>query len=264
VPDKPKRDRNSLSNTVLVALGVSLVCSVLVSVTAITLKPLQERNSNEYRQQIVLEVAGLYEQDRPVAELFRQIESRVVDLATGEYVDDVDPTTFDALAAANDPALSIAIPSAADPARIGRRAKYAPVYLVRQAEEIEEIILPVYGKGLWSTMYGYLALAPDGTTIRGLRFYEHAETPGLGDQVDKPGWRAQWDGKIAYAANGAPRIEVIRGKVQPGPDAEYQVDGLSGATLTGRGVTNLLHYWLGPEGFGPYLDRLRQDEARDG
>jgi Na+-transporting NADH:ubiquinone oxidoreductase subunit C len=113
-------------------------------------------------------------------------------------------------------------------------------------------------------MYGYLALAPDGTTIRGLRFYEHAETPGLGDQVDKPGWRAQWDGKIAYATNGAPRIEVIRGKVQPGPDAEYQVDGLSGATLTGRGVTNLLHYWLGPEGFGPYLDRLRQDEARDG
>jgi Na+-transporting NADH:ubiquinone oxidoreductase subunit C len=264
VPDKPKRDRNSLSNTVLVALGVSLVCSVLVSVTAITLKPLQARNSDEYRQRIVLEVAGLYEQGRPVSELFGQIESRVVDLSTGEYADDVDPATFDALAAANDPAMSVGIPSAADSARIGRRAKYAPVYLLREGGEIEEIILPVYGKGLWSTMYGYLALAPDGRTIRGLRFYEHAETPGLGDQVDKPGWRAQWDGKLAYGENGAPRIEVIRGSVQPGPDTEYQVDGLSGATLTGRGVTNLLHYWLGPEGFGPFLERFRQDEARDG
>ena len=264
MPDKPKRDRNSLPNTVLVAIGVSLVCSVIVSVAAIALKPLQEANTNEYRQRIVLEVAGLYEQDRPVAGLFAQIETRVVDLATGEYAEDIDPAAFDALAAANDPALSVTIPSVADPARIGRRAKYAPVYLVRKDGAIEEIILPVYGKGLWSTMYGYLALAPDGTTIRGLRFYEHAETPGLGDQVDKPGWLGQWDGKIAYGDDGAPLIEVIRGSVQPGPDAEHQVDGLSGATLTGRGVTNLLHYWLGPDGFGPYLERFRHGEARDG
>ena len=132
---------------------------------------------------------------------------------------------------------------------------------MREDGAVGEIILPVHGKGLWSTMYGYLALAPDGNTIRGLRFYEHAETPGLGDQVDKPAWRAQWDGKIAYGEDGEPRIEVIRGTVEPGPGAEYQVDGLSGATLTGRGVTNLLHYWLGPDGFGPYLERFREGEA---
>jgi len=113
-------------------------------------------------------------------------------------------------------------------------------------------------------MYGYLALAPDGTTIRGLRFYEHGETPGLGDQVDKPEWRAQWDGKTAYGADGAPRVAVIKGNVQPGPAADYEVDGLAGATLTGRGVTNLLHYWLGPDGFGPYLEQFRERGAHDG
>ena len=105
---------------------------------------------------------------------------------------------------------------------------------------------------------------PSTRTIRGLRFYDHAETPGLGDQVDSPSWRAQWDGKLAYGEDGEPRIEVIRGTVQPGPGAEYQVDGLSGATLTARGVTNLLHYWLGPDGFGPYLERLRTGELSDG
>lgn len=259
-----ERDRNSLSNTILVAVGVSFACSVLVSVAAIALKPLQEKNSDEYRQRIVLEVAGLYEAGRPVSELFGQIETRVVELASGDYAKDIDPATFDPVAAANDPAVSTTVPATSDIARIGRRPDYAPVYLVTDGDNVEEIILPVYGKGLWSTLYGYLALAPDGTTIRGLRFYEHAETPGLGDQVDRPEWRAQWDGKTAYGEDGEPRIEVVKGTVQPGPEAEYQIDGLAGATLTARGVTNLVHYWLGPDGFGPYLERYRERGANDG
>jgi Na+-transporting NADH:ubiquinone oxidoreductase subunit C len=265
VPDTPaKRDRNSLGNTVLVALGVSFVCSVVVSAAAIALKPQQEQNRDEYRQRIVLEVAGLYEPGQSVASLFGNVETRIVDLATGEYADDIDAASFDPLAAATDPAQSSAIASAEDSAGIGRRAKYAPVYLIREDGALHEIILPVYGKGLWSTMYGYLALAPDGQTIRGLRFYEHGETPGLGDQVDKPAWRALWDGKQAYGSDGEPRVAVIKGTVRPGPDADYEVDGLAGATLTGRGVTNLLHYWLGPQGFGPYLEQFHPRGVEDG
>ncbi len=110
-------------------------------------------------------------------------------------------------------------------------------------------------------MRGYLSVEGDGTTIRGLRFYEHAETPGLGDQIDKPDWRRLWIGKRIFGADGASRIEVVRGRVDTdSADAPYQVDGISGATLTGRGVTNLLRYWTGPHGFGPYLNNL-QDEA---
>lgn len=259
-----KKDRNSLGNTVLVALGVSLVCSVLVSVTAIALKPLQVQNSDEYRQRIVLEVAGLYEPGKSVSSLFEQVDSRIVELISGDYAEGIDAATFDLQAAANDPDMSSIIPASEDVAGIGRRANYAPVYLVRNDGELSEIILPVYGKGLWSTMYGYLALAPDGQTIHGLRFYQHGETPGLGDQIDKPDWRALWDGKLAFGDAGEPRIEVIKGTVQPGPAAAFEVDGLAGATLTGNGVTGLLHFWLGPQGFGPYLERVRNTSANDG
>ena len=251
--------RDSIANTVIVAIGLSLICSVLVSATAVLLKPLQERNETEFQQRIVLEVAGLFDPGTTIEEAFADVEIRMVDLASGEYADDIDAQAFDPATASNDPELSVAIPAGLDLAGIRRRATHAPVYITREGGAIEQIVLPVHGGGLWSTMYGYLALEPDGNTVRGLRFYEHAETPGLGDQIDDAGWRAQWPGKLLFGADGQPRIEVVRGQVQPGAGAIHQVDGLSGATLTGRGVTNLLRYWTGPHGFGPYLQGLRED-----
>lgn len=252
--------RDSISNTLIVAISLSLVCSVVVSATAVSLKPLQERNAREYQQRIILDVAGLSDPSRTIEESFGSVDVRLVDLATGEYVDDVDPKAFDAVAAANDPAMSVAIPEDLDIAGIRRRAVYAQVHIVSGGDGIEQVILPVHGSGLWSTMYGYLALEPDGTTVRGLRFYEHEETPGLGDQIEDPQWLAQWPGKRLFGDDGQPVIEVVRGTVQPGAAAVHQVDGLSGATLTGRGVANLLRYWTGPHGFGPYLEKLRNDE----
>lgn len=264
MPDekKPGFSRDSISNTLIVAIGVSLVCSVLVSSAAIVLRPLQEANQNEFRQRIVLEVAGLYEPGVPVEQQFSRIETRIVDLETGEYVEDVDPQSFDAEAAANDPGLGVGIPADQDIAKLGRRAVYAPVYVVKEGDEPQQYILPVRGKGLWSTLYGYLSVEPDGNTVSGLRFYEHAETPGLGDQIEKEGWLAQWPGQKLYDDQGNPQIKVVRGSVQPGPDAIHQVDGLSGATLTANGVTNLVRYWTGSHGFGTYLARIAS-EAND-
>ncbi|MGB5255660.1 MAG: Na(+)-translocating NADH-quinone reductase subunit C [Woeseiaceae bacterium] len=263
MPDKKDFDRDSISNTLMVAIGLSLVCSVIVSGAAIVLKPVQEKNEEEFRQQIILDVAGLMEPGGDIAALFTAIESRMVNLESGDYTDAADPASFDALIAASDPDLGIAIPDELDVAGIGRRAKYAPVYLVRDGEDIDQLILPVYGKGLWSTMLGYLSVAPDGTTIKGLRFYAHAETPGLGDQIDKEPWRAQWDGKQIYGDGDEPRIRVIKGTVPAGAsDALYMVDGLSGATLTANGVTGLVQYWTGPHGFGPYLKNYREDSQQ--
>ena len=257
--EKKEFDRDSISNTLIVAVGLSLVCSIIVSSAAIVLKPVQAKNEELFRKQIILDVAGLMEPDASIDELFESIEPRVVDLETGEYTDAVDPNTFDALAAANDPSLGIQIPADLDIARIGRRAKYAAVYIVRNGEDIEQVILPVYGKGLWSTMLGYLSMAPDGDTVRGLRFYAHAETPGLGDQIDKEPWRAQWNGKEIYGGGDEPKIRVIKGVVPAdAPNAKHMVDGLSGATLTANGVTNLIQYWTGPHGFGPYLSNYRE------
>ncbi len=223
------------------------------------LKPVQERNEELFRQQIILDVAGLMEPGADIGELFTRIEPRMVELETGEYTDIVDPATFDALMAANDPTLGLTIPKELDIASIGRRAKYAPVYIVRDGEAIDQVILPVYGKGLWSTMLGYLSMAPDGNTVRGLRFYAHAETPGLGDQIDKEPWRAQWAGKEIFGDAADPQIRVIKGVVpSDAPNAKHMIDGLSGATLTANGVTYLVQYWTGSHGFGPYLNNYRE------
>lgn len=255
--------RDSIGNTFFVAIGISIVCSVLVSAAAVLLKPRQEQNETLYRQRIVLEVAGLYEPDADISARFAEIDARLVELQSGDYVETPDARDFDPLAAARDAELSIRIPEAFDVASIRRRAIYAPVYLVRDGDALEQVILPVYGTGLWSTMYGYLALEPDGNTVRGLQFYEHAETPGLGDQIDKPSWLAEWHGKQLYDADGNLRIEVVRGQAPEGDAAIHQVDGMSGATLTGRGVTKLLQYWTGAHGFGPYLEKLSAEAARD-
>jgi Na+-transporting NADH:ubiquinone oxidoreductase subunit C len=258
--DEKKREfsRDSISNTLVVAIGVSLVCSVLVSAAAVVLRPAQERNQTEFRQRIVLEVAGLYDPDTEVATQFDAIDAQLVDLESGDYVDGIDPESFDIAAATNDPKLSITIPANLDIANLRRRPIYSPVYLVAEGGDIEQIILPVHGAGLWSTMRGYLSVEADGKTVRGLRFYEHAETPGLGDQIDKDTWLSQFPGKLLFDDAGATRFQVVRGKAQPGPDAVYQVDGMSGATLTGNGVMYLIQYWTGPHGFGPYLNRMNK------
>ena len=261
-------DRESIRNILVVAVSLSLVCSILVSATAVTLRPLQARNEALNRKQNVLTVAGLMAPGIDVATRFEAIETRIVDLATGEYTDAVDPAGFDMVAAADDPALSVAIPPDKDIAGIGRRASYAEVYLVRDdAGGLDMVILPVYGMGLWSTMYGYIALGPDGSTIRGFKFYKHAETPGLGGEVDNPQWLAQWPGKLIYDEDGDFRFRVAKGAVGGGGwsgatakagEAAYRVDGISGSTLTSRGVTNLLSYWMGEDAYKPYLRNLWQ------
>ena len=139
------------------------------------------------------------------------------------------------------------------------------VYLIEKESEIQKIILPVHGKGLWSTMYGFLALQPDLRTVTGFSFYEHGETPGLGGEVDNPTWKAMWPGKQVFDENGDIAVEVAKGRVNPNDaDAIYQVDGLAGASITARGVTNLLHFWLGNAGFGPYLEKLKSEGGSNG
>ena len=258
----PEKNKNAMSHVFTVAILVCLVCSIFVSTAAVYLKPLQEYNKELERKRNILVAAGLLETggDGDIDQLFEQIEVRIVDLATGEYTNDVDPATFDAKRAAKDPAQNQIIASGDDLAGIKRRAKYARVYLSREGETLKRLILPIHGKGLWSTMYGFLAFETDLNTIRYLAFYEHGETPGLGGEVDNPRWKALWDGKLAFDAGGAVAIEVIKGAVVQGnARAIHQVDGLSGATLTARGASNLVRYWLGEDGFGPFLRKMRKE-----
>ncbi len=246
----------------IVAVTLCFVCSVVVSSAAVLLRPLQLENAALDRKRNIVEVAGLLGSDGNVEEAFKRIEPRVVNLETGEFAEDIDPARYDQRKAAKDPKRSAALSKDQDIASISRRAQYATVYFVREGDAIRQVILPVHGYGLWSTLYGFLALNGDFRTVSGLKFYEHAETPGLGGEVDNPSWRGKWDGKVAFDDSGKPIIEVIKGVVdQTRPDAEHRVDGLAGATLTTRGVDNLLKFWLGENGFGPFLVRMREKEA---
>lgn len=250
---------DSTKKTLIVALALCLVCSVVVSGAAVILKPMQAGNKALDRKVNILEVAGLMEEGGNVDQIFEErVETRIVDLETGEYTDTVDPATYDQRKASKDPELGEPVPPDLDIASIKSQAKYAPVYLIHEGDTLKTVILPVHGYGLWSTLYGFLALESDTKTVRGLKFYEHAETPGLGGEVDNPSWRAQWHGKVVYDDQWQPDIQIIKGTVDTSkPDAVHQVDGLAGATLTSRGVMHLVQYWLSDHGFGPYLAKLR-------
>ena len=253
--------RDSIQNTFIVATGVCVFWSVLVSTAAVGLRERQEANKVEERKRNILVAAGLYDAKVPLDESFKQVEAKIVDLETGEFVSEseLNPEQYDQRTAAKDPALGVDIEKGDDLAGIKRREKYSFVYLVEKDGKVDQVVLPINGKGLWSTLYGFLSLDDDMKTIRGITFYEHAETPGLGGEVDNPNWKAKWVERLAFDDDGSVRIEVIRGSVdQSRPEAVHQVDGLAGATLTARGVSNLVQYWLGENGFGPFLEKQRE------
>ncbi len=252
--------RDSTGKILTVAFLLCLVCSILVSAAAVGLSSRQERNKKEEKRRNILQAAGLYQAGVPVDEQFARIQPRIVDLQTGSFTSEIDPVEFDSRQAVRDPDSRYAIPSDQDLAAIKYRSRYKDVYLVIDEGKLQQIILPVHGKGLWSTMYGFISLASDLTTVNGFAFYEHGETPGLGGEIDNPAWKAQWPGKKIYDEEGRTRIEVIKGTVdRSADDAVYKADGLAGATLTGRGVSHLLQYWLGEDGYKPFLASLKKE-----
>ncbi len=241
-----------------VATLVCVACSIVVASASVGLRPLQQANKLRDKQRYILQTAGLYDpaSEADPATLFQQIEGRVVDLETGQFVEGLSPDDLEKKGTGNQ---ATPIPAESDIAGLGQKPTLRPVYLVHEADRLERLILPVEGKGLWSTMHGFVALGPDLTTIKTFCIYDHAETPGLGGEVSSPKWLALWDDKRAVDAEGQPLIQVIKGAVDPNsPDADHQVDGISGATLTGRGVGNLVQFWLGEQGYGPLLTNLRK------
>jgi Na+-transporting NADH:ubiquinone oxidoreductase subunit C len=261
---------DSTKKTLIVALGVCLVCSILVSTAAVSLNRIQKENKKIDRFKNILEAAGIEAKDSVEETYQERIESQVVTLESGETIDstsypeELDPVRFDIDALVDNPEWSLAIPPKQDVAQIKRMPSHMAVYELREDDKIQKLILPVYGKGLWSTMYGFLTLGPDLKTIKGITFYEHGETPGLGGEIDNPKWKQQWDGKKAFGPEGDVRIQVIKGTVDAtDPNSQYKVDGLSGATITSRGVDNMVQFWLGENGYGPFLAELKEEGTRE-
>lgn len=262
----PAPDRkNTVSYIVGFAVAVCLVCALMVSAAAVGLKPLQDRNARVDRLTRVLEVAGLVDSgerltpEQVISRFEANIETRVVDLSSGDYAPAINAANFDQRKASSDPTRSAAAP--ANKAKVSRLPHHALVYQVKKSDRIDQLVLPIQGYGLWSTMYGYLALKNDAQTITGITFYEHGETPGLGGEIENPSWQARWTGRKAFGSDGTVKIKVIKGAAGSADNAPYSVDGLSGATITSRGVTNTLEFWLGDAAFGPYLKKFRATEG---
>lgn len=264
---KPKSNN---AKTISVALTLCLVCSVLVSAVAVGLKPAQVENARLDRNKNILVAAGMFDPASDtaadVAERFKDFDVEIVDLNQGNYLDDdqlldvgiPDRNAYDASQATKNQALSEDLGNN-DPAGIGRVPKYAKVYVKSDdAGQPEMVVLPIQGYGLWGTIYGFLTLESDMNTIKGISFYEHKETPGLGARIEEPEWRAKWSGIHSYDENG----DVATGVSKAGTPRENWVDGISGATLTGRGVSNMIQFWLGEQGYKPYLDALREENGQ--
>lgn len=256
----------SASRTVVVALGVSLLCSILVSTTAVSLHERQEENRSGSTIRTILTDLDLIQEGERIARARERAEPMIVELATGEIVppEEYDETLnledFDIRRLASHPEYGREIPEGRDLARINRMPKYMKVFTVREreGEAVEKYAFQIYGRGLYSTLYGVIALGPDLKTIEGISFYDHGETPGLGGEIDNPRWKRSWMGKEALSDAGEVLIEVLTGPVDLSrPEAKHRIDGLSGATYTTRGVDNLVKFWLGEDGYGPYLRKLK-------
>lgn len=267
------QQRDSLGYTLTVAAILCVVCSLAVSAAAVALRPRQEANEKLDQQKNILDATGLAigEYGIPasdldnaqIGELKKWISEKLVNLETGQYTDEVDIDNYDMIEAAMNSATSVEIVEPEYNPGEKRRPKVMKVFFVKRpgSENIQQVVLPVYGKGLWGTLYGYLAVKSDLNTIQGLTFYQHKETPGLGGEVDNPLWKKQWDGRKLFDPQGKPAAMVAKG---PAPsDNPYAVDGLSGATITSRGVTNLLAYWASDDGYGTYLNKLADELGVD-
>jgi Na+-transporting NADH:ubiquinone oxidoreductase subunit C len=249
------KKKETFGRTVGFVFVICLVCAALVSISAVGLKPLQTANKLLDKQTKILETAGLLALagDDIVATYEKFVDAKMIDLATGKVVEG-DVNTFEERADARDVAKSSKPEN--DIAGLNRRADKAVVYLVKDEQgKVTTIVLPIVGSGLWDLMYGFIGLKSDLNTVKSVIYSDLKETPGLGAEVLNPKWKVLWPGKKMFDEQGNIAIKIVKGGAKAGN--VHGVDALSGATLTSNGVERTLHFWLGEEGYGPFITNYR-------
>ncbi len=262
-------NKDSIQRTLLVTVLLCLVCSILVAGSAVLLRDKQNLNKANDMRKSVLQAAGMYDAEKTVEEQFAHIKVRIANIEAGRFATDEELAeltaagfnveTFDQRKASRTAGFSKVLKGSEDIASIKRLTRFSSVYVIEEDGQIDSLVLPIHGYGLWSTLYGFIALESDLNTVAGFGFYDHAETPGLGGEVDNPSWKAKWQDKHVYNEQGDVAIRVVKGHAEE--DSLYQIDGLSGATLTSVGVTNLVRFWMGDSGFAKFLENLKQGGA---
>ena len=245
----------SRTKTVLVAFLVSAVCAALVSGATVALRPIQTANRAAEEQ---ARIAALVEGIPGMATLLEQsggaLSTVVINLRDGRAAADVTPATLDA--ALSDPGNWTALDAGQDLAGLGQRPDYAQVFLLRDGDSVSLVLLPLSGQGYGGRLDAILALRGDMNTIAGIAVTQHSETPGLGARIEETSWQASFPGTELRDDGGEMRFRVARGPAS----GVHEVDGITGATRTGRGVTQMVRFWLGPDGYGPLLDAIERGE----
>ena len=257
----------TVSGTLIFVLIICLVCAALVSVAAVGLKPLQMANKLLDKQTKILEASNILpialkpenikiagSKDKSIVDTYgKYVIAKMIDLDSGAIIDG-DVNAFDERSAARD--LTQSIKPKHDIAGINRRANHAVIYLVNNEQgQLTTVVLPIVGMGLWDLMYGFVGLEADLNTVQSVVYSELKETPGLGAEVLNPRWKALWPGKKMFDDQGHIAIKIVKGGAKKGDI--HGVDALSGATLTSNGVEHTLRFWLGDEGYGPFISKFK-------
>ncbi|OBT08392.1 Na(+)-translocating NADH-quinone reductase subunit C [Shewanella sp. UCD-FRSSP16_17] len=252
--------KDTVAGTMIFIISLSLVCSFMITGTAEILKERKLAKKRDEIQQFVLRAANVDISNGDFRELFAErVTPKMVNLESGEYVAQENLLDFDDRMAAINPDSSSKPKK--DTAKIKTRADNIRIFEVRdESGSLSSVVMPIYGKGLWSMIYGYLAVKPDLNTVENIIFYEHGETPGIADFVTDPQWTDLWKGKQLFDEQGKIAIKVVKGGAKEGDI--HGVDGVSGATRTGVGIQRAVEFWFGVEGFQTFLKQFAQAEAK--
>lgn len=227
------------------ALVICLVCSLSLALVAKGLQSKQELNEALDVKKNILKAVSL---TTPLG-----VEASAEDIVK-TYEEKIQEIVIDGKGGVVEGKLPIDIKEGED---------LYPIYIYSENKVPVAYAFPIIGKGLWSTLYGYFALETDAKTVRGITFYKHGETPGLGAEIEKDWFQNNFKGKSIWniGKNDLQPIEVIKGKVSDkytGDAGQYYVDGISGATMTAKGVTEMLDKWL--HMYEPFFSQKRQKD----
>jgi len=216
-----------------------MLCGLLLATTASVLKKPQEYNKEIDRKTNVLKAFGVPIKDADG----RRIKAPAVEQQFAEHIEEI--RVDEATGRVVEPGATV--------------SNALSLYLWKENGEVTKYAFPISGKGLWSTIKGYLALGRDLSTIEGVTFYEHGETPGLGGEIETDWFQANFKGKKVFRDGQRARLEVVKGKVADKYPAgnEHAVDGISGATLTGNGITRFINADL--DKYEKYFSLIRRN-----
>ncbi len=245
----------SRPKTILAAFVVSAVCAVLVSSATVILRPIQAANrAAEEEARVEALVRGIPGMSDLLTEVGGSLSTVVVDLERGRAAHDVTPSTL--LATLADTSNWTSLDPSQDLAGLGARPDYAQVFLLRDNDRVSLLLLPIAGQGYNGRIEAVLAVRGDMNTIAGVTITRQSETPGLGGRIEEMAWQSSFPGRQIFDDEGTVRFSVARGSAS----SIHEVDGITGATRTSNAITQIVRFWLGPDGYGPLIAAISRGE----